>query len=241
MVRYIEMSVLFLIFIMVGFAGFDFFLSHTQYRTIEEQVYGSITIPLAAVDENEHGLILPMAVEVRQGTGKVLINIDNPSFIVDTQNSMRVAVHEAARIARADISKVDVLFSINGNVAQIVGGPSAGSAMAVATAAALMNKKLRSDVVISGTIEQGGDIGPVGGLVEKAKTAKSAGASLFLVPRGQAYQNEPIENCDTDVGTGYSYRRCSVSYKTTAIADLSGIEVREVSTLADALQLMIEE
>ena len=138
-----------------------------------------------------------------------------------------------------DTSKTDVLFSINGDSAQIVGGPSAGSAMAVATAAALMNKQIRKDIVVTGTIEQGGDIGQVGGLVEKAKVAKENGVRLFLVPHGQAYQNEPVESCDSSENG--SYRHCSVSYKTTALSDLAGIEVREVSTLADALQVMLEE
>ncbi|MBI1973641.1 hypothetical protein HYS54_02410 [Candidatus Micrarchaeota archaeon] len=241
MVNYAALAIIAVLSVAVGFASFDYFTTHTQYRTIEEQVYGKVAVQLAAVDEEDNGLMLPMTVEVKPGSGKVLINIDNPSFILDTQESMRVAVREAAKISRADQSSIDVLFSINGGQAQIVGGPSAGAAMAVAASAAMMNKRLREGVVVSGTIEEGGDIGPVGGLLPKAKAAKSVGTTLFIVPRGQAYQNEPVETCTSEVRPDFRSRYCTVTYKTTSLADVAGIEVKEASTLADALQLAIQE
>ena len=64
-------------------------------------------------------------------------------------------------------------------------GPSAGAALTIATIAALKHDSIRSDVVITGTINADGTIGQIGGVLEKAQAAKDIGAKLFLVPVGQ--------------------------------------------------------
>ena len=51
----------------------------------------------------------------------------------------------------------------------LIGGPSAGAAIAVATVAAIEGKNVSKDAVITGTIEEGGYIGEVGGVFEKPK------------------------------------------------------------------------
>ena len=44
----------------------------------------------------------------------------------------------------------------------------------------------RRAVAVTGTIEPDGSVGPIGGVAEKAVTAESAGAELFLVPEQEA-------------------------------------------------------
>ena len=51
----------------------------------------------------------------------------------------------------------------------LIGGPSAGAAIAVATVAAIEGKNVSKDAVITGTIEEGGYIGEVGAVFEKPK------------------------------------------------------------------------
>ncbi|MDQ4148416.1 MAG: PDZ domain-containing protein, partial [Actinomycetota bacterium] len=66
-----------------------------------------------------------------------------------------------------------------------IGGPSAGLAYALAIADMLDPRDLARGrtIAASGTIQLDGDVGPVGGLDQKAESAGDARADLFLVPR----------------------------------------------------------
>ena len=68
-----------------------------------------------------------------------------------------------------------------------VGGPSAGLAYAVAIADMLSPRDYADGRIIatSGTIDPDGDVGPVGGIEQKAVAAEDARAQLFLVPVGE--------------------------------------------------------
>lgn len=65
-----------------------------------------------------------------------------------------------------------------------IGGPSAGLAYALAIADLLDPEDLAGgrDVAASGTVRINGEVGPVGGLVQKAAAAEAAGAEILLVP-----------------------------------------------------------
>lgn len=82
--------------------------------------------------------------------------------------------------------EVDLPFDISFTQREI-GGPSAGSAYALAIIDLLDpgdDARGRS-VAATGTISLDGGIGPVGGVAEKARAAESAGAELFLVPASE--------------------------------------------------------
>jgi len=68
-----------------------------------------------------------------------------------------------------------------------IGGPSAGLAYALAIYDLIEAANVADgrDVATTGTIDLDGRVGPVGGLEEKAISAKSAGADLFLVPEDE--------------------------------------------------------
>jgi uncharacterized protein len=199
----------------------------------------SATTQLAAVDDAGNGLLMPLTVELKTGNGKVLVNIDNPSFIFDTQESMRLAVKEAGRISGYNTSTTDVIFSFGTN-ATIVGGPSAGAAMTIATIAALEGRSVRDDVAITGRIGDGGLVLPVGGIKEKALAAQQAGIRVFLIPKGEGLFSEPSQNC-TEKRTGNSYeKRCFITNTYVNVTDIvKGIDVREVATIEEALQYMV--
>ncbi len=65
-----------------------------------------------------------------------------------------------------------------------IGGPSAGLAYALAIADKLTtgDEARGRAVAATGTIDIDGEVGPVGGVKQKALAAEEAGASLFLVP-----------------------------------------------------------
>ena len=45
------------------------------------------------------------------------------------------------------------------------------------------NTKLNESITLTGTIDNEGNIGPIGGALEKAQAAKAGGKTLFLIPR----------------------------------------------------------
>jgi PDZ domain-containing protein len=71
---------------------------------------------------------------------------------------------------------------------QRVSGPSAGLAFALAIVDDLTPGDLTGgrEVAVTGSIGADGSVGPVGGIAQKAVTARDDGATLMLVPRGEA-------------------------------------------------------
>ena len=92
-------------------------------------------------------------------------------------------------------------------------GPSAGITMATAMLSAVTEKKVRSDLAMTGEITLRGRVLPIGGLKEKLLAAKSAGIKTVLVPKKNTVDVEelsaeitkgleiiPVENMDEVLG-----------------------------------------
>jgi uncharacterized protein len=159
-------------------------------------------------------------------------------FWIDTQYSIQIAKKVAENITKINVSSVDLIYAIETN-ASLIEGPSAGAALTVATIAALENKTINQSVMITGTINPDGSIGEVGAVAEKAKASKDVGATLFLVPKGQGTEinYKPVQKCEKIGPITY----CTVTYTTEKI-DISksiGIEVKEVSTIEEALKYFL--
>ncbi|MFH1443710.1 MAG: S16 family serine protease [Candidatus Micrarchaeota archaeon] len=145
-------------------------------------IYNS-KIPVLAVRSDDNAGILSFAnIEIRSGKGRVLINT-NPFVEPDTQYSAETAVTIAEKITGADMRERDVILTFEANTS-LVGGPSAGAAITIAAIAAIEKEKLPGNIAITGTIEEDGSIGQVGGVLEKAQAASQSGITLFLVPEG---------------------------------------------------------
>lgn len=192
----------------------------------------SMRVP--AVDQEGRGVSTILTVQVVPGSGRSLANIDNIFFFMDTQNSIRTAKHVAEDITGEDMGKLDVIYTIAAE-ASVIEGPSAGAALAIATIAAIEKEGLDTSVMITGTVNEQGVIGPVGGILEKAKAAKAIGAGLFLVPQNQGTSTtyETQRTCET-IG---SREICTVE-QVPVKADISaeaGIEIREVRTIEEAM------
>jgi len=203
------------------------------YTAVTEPVYSHVEINLVAVDQDGNGVSTPLIVESKLGNGKTLTNIEKLLFWTDTQQSIQIAKYVAENLTNINASRYDLIYSIESD-ATVIGGPSAGAALTIATIAALRNEKIRDDVVITGTINGDGTIGEIGGVLEKAKAAKDVGAELLLVPLGQGEQTflKPKESC-TRRG---SIIFCRTTYEavTVNIGQEAGISVLEVENIGDA-------
>jgi len=196
-----------------------------------------VAIKVPAVDNEGKGVVTLLKVEARPGEGRILVDVNQLLFWVDTQHSIRVAERVAENITKLNLSNVDLIYAIETNASLIEGG-SAGAAITVATIAALQNKTINPEVMMTGAINRDGTIGPVGEIVAKAKAAKDVGAKLFLVPVGQAVQTyyKPIERCEK---FGFA-TFCTTEYKPEKVdvGNDVGIEVKEVATVEEALNYL---
>jgi predicted S18 family serine protease len=145
------------------------------------------SIKLLALTESggKHGVIVDLNLELKQGKERVFLETF-PLTKIATQVSMRFAQQVACSEFDMYCSDSDFFFTISA-MPGIVGGPSAGAASAVLTAALMKGFPIRQDVAITGTINSGGIIGLVGGLDYKIKGAAEKNLSLVLIPKGSRH------------------------------------------------------
>jgi uncharacterized protein len=218
-------------------------ITNENKSTVSELVtkssfYNNVSVNLPAIDEEGKGSIVKLEIQAIPGQGRTLVSVDNILFWVDTQYSIRTAKAVAENITNLDLSNIDLVYSIETN-ASVIEGQSAGAALTVGTVAVLENKTLNKNVIITGTIDPNGKIGPVGGIIGKATAAKEVGATLFLVPATQGTQinYRPEQTCE-NVGP---VTFCKTEYKETRV-DISkdvGIDVKEVSNIQEALKYFL--
>lgn len=144
---------------------------------------GNITL-LALVENgtSKSGSVASLQLELRPGSERVFLETF-PMTKVTTQASLRFAQQIACKQLDIDCSNYDFLFTLHA-LPGIVGGPSAGGAAALLASALLLNKTLPPDVAMTGTINSGGIIGPVGGLQFKIDAAGKNGINTVLLPKG---------------------------------------------------------
>jgi len=195
-----------------------------------------VKIYIPAVDREGKGVVTTLKVGIKPGTGKVLVDINNILFWLDTQQSIQTAKRVAEGITKVDLSKFDLIYSLENIDASVVEGPSAGAAITIATIAVIENKDIDLKTMITGTINSDGTIGPVGGIIPKAQVAKEVGASIFLVPTGQGTQVNyvPEERCER---MNY-FTFCTTVYKKKIenVGKSVGIEVVEVKDIREAMK-----
>ncbi|MBI4438961.1 hypothetical protein HY640_03455 [Candidatus Woesearchaeota archaeon] len=184
--------------------------------------YSEGHIKLLAVADREdryEGLTADLFLQVRPGQGKVFIE-SFPLTKLDTQISTRFAKEIACNELALDCGNYDYFYTIRADTA-LVGGPSAGAAAAVLTAAVLVGLDIDGGVAITGTINSGGLIGPVGGLKEKIQAAKGQNIRKVLIPEETRFYRAP--NSSDDAIDLFEFGK------------KIGVEVVEVSDLKDAL------
>jgi len=184
------------------------------------------------------GAVLKITVDVRDGTGLVLVNTAIPTG-VDFQTSAKTAVTVAHNVTGTDLSKKDVIFSIstgNNQNLQAVDGGSAGGAMTVLLISDILGKSINNQVLMTGTIQADGTIGPIGAAAEKADAAGQFGAKIFLVPQGQGVMS--VQTCSQSNEGPVTYQTCTTQEKplSPAMESKYGMKVIEINTIQDALK-----
>ncbi len=131
--------------------------------------------------ENITGSTADLYLELKKGTGRVFLDT-YPLTRTDTQISTRFAKEIACKYFTLDCNTHDFIFTIRSN-SNIIGGPSAGAAMAALTTIAMLDLEHDPKVAITGTINSGAIVGPVGGVKEKIDAAARDSFQKVLISK----------------------------------------------------------
>lgn len=173
-------------------------------------------LAVSQAGEELFGSEADLFLEIEEGSGRVFIETF-PITKMDTQISTRFAKEIACSYLEMDCSRYDFFYTIKGE-SGIIGGPSAGGATAVLTIAELLKIKVNESISMTGTINSGGIIGPVGGVKQKIEAAKKAGLKKVLIPEGEIIDGDNSSN---------------ISLKDYAREN--GIIISEISTIEEAV------
>ena len=195
-------------------------------------IYRNVTVYAPAVASTESGyvgVISTITVTIQSnGDGRVFVDT-LPLTQVDMQGSARLAVKVASALVEndknsdIDPSSFDYFFVVRTN-SPVIGGPSAGAVMTVATVALLENWTLDDKTVMTGMINPDGSTGPIGGIPQKIDAANSVGATRFLIPKGQGTYTE-LQGWNIVTKSVYDYAW-----------DNYGITVFEVGEINEAIE-----
>ena len=230
----------------------DFFSVDNKFIETSPANEGDATVNVVAVTEDGTGIIGKANIELVSGRGRTLINT-NPFIEPDTQFSADTAISYAVNYTKKDIRNYDIIVSFKvtdlggkeiNSSGQIIGGPSAGAALTVATIAVLEGREVRQDIAITGTVESDGQVGKVGSVLEKAEAAGKAGIKTFLVPKGQTVITNYEKVSTLEKSGPFTIRK--VKYVPTTISlnnytmENWNMSVIEVSRVEDALKYAVE-
>jgi len=184
------------------------------------------SIFIYAVTTQGEGLVAELTLEIEPGEGKIWSAV-SPLVGTSTQNAERTAV-QVSREYFTEVDNYDFKFTIS-SIASVVEGPSAGAAMTLLTISMLTDRPIPDSVSITGTINEDGSIGSVGGVFEKTREASETGVKLFLIPRGEAIQTVRLPEGVRSVNL--------LEYAPATW----GLTVAEVSTIDDAISLAFSD
>ena len=198
------------------------------------------TIYIPGVDNNGRGVSAILETTVRDGSGFVLVNINDVTAGSTTQESARLAFRATKKYLNlsSEQNNFDVIYDIKTD-ASSVDGPSAGAAMAISLVSLLENKTLNEKVSITGFVDEEGFIGPVSGIEEKALAMKEKGAEIMLVSDQIALSQEYIrtKSCMSENERIY----CEVTYVAGGELDISGIKIIQVKDMEGAHEYFYKE
>ncbi|AAM04192.1 TPA: ATP-dependent protease [Methanosarcina acetivorans] len=162
-----------------GMEGFATLQAPAVFQNVELEKSG----PFVREVISEEGTLLNISTETRSGKGRVLVQT-TPLMGVVFQDAANTAVFVAQQETGVSLSGSDVIFSIASDQ-EIPGvdGSSAGALMTLLTISAINGTELNDSITLTGTIDDEGNVGEIGGVFEKATAAEAGGKTLFLLPR----------------------------------------------------------
>lgn len=207
------------------------------------------TLKLLAVQENGNGTLTgsgaDLFLELKEGSGRVFLDT-YPVPKMDTQISTRFAKEIACHQYKLPCNRYDFIYTIRAK-SNIIGGPSAGAAIAALTTIAVLDLDYHNgDTAITGTINSGGIIGPVGGTKEKIEAAAKLGLTKVLIAEGSAVplpalQNDSNKNNTEEELNLTKYAAENLSLQVIEVSDLDEVIFHLTGKNLNHKEVRIEE
>jgi len=202
---------------------------------LQRTVYGQDG-PFMTGQTEQTGSLLNVTVDIEPGRGRVLVNT-TPLMGTTFQDAANMAAFVAQQKTGRNLSSSDVIVSIVAeDQVPAVDGGSAGALMTLLMISAIEGTPPPADLIMTGTIDQGGNVGAIGGVVEKATAAKEAGKTVFLLPRENSQLVQYTEQTRNYYGHTIVQRVPQQVDAKEYIESEIGIHVEYVDTIDDVLQ-----
>ncbi|MEM3839335.1 MAG: S16 family serine protease [Candidatus Micrarchaeaceae archaeon] len=200
----------------------------------------------AVVFGQDTGILTTVSLNVTHGNGNVTIK--GPRIVnISTLESAQAAAAYASYFV--GVNEKDYNFTYTIYNASNVSGPSGGLAMTMLAVAALQGRQLPENFTATGTINQDGTVGEIGGVYDKAAAAASKGMHYILVPYVYpgSFENElyyisqqlfgikVIEVMNVSQALGYVYGKLylsPVSYNVTEYYHLASLQQANLTCTA---------
>ncbi|MEX0920084.1 MAG: S16 family serine protease [Candidatus Pacearchaeota archaeon] len=191
---------------------------------------------IPGINNAGQGIAAVLETTIREGSGFVLVNINDLTAGSSTQDSARAAAIAAKNYLNVtDKDSIDVIYNIKTN-AGAIDGPSAGAAMAVSLVSLIEKRELNDKVSITGFVDEEGFVGPASGIEEKADALRKEGIETLLVSNQIALPRDYIREESCSPSNGINKKDyCEVDYTSGKEINISGVEVIQVSNLEEAM------
>ncbi|MEJ6573768.1 MAG: hypothetical protein QNL78_01405 [Actinomycetes bacterium] len=140
-------------------------------------------------------VVLPSEVVYKEGETTKTANAQGAKEMLKSEETAAIAAANFLKNLQPD-KPLNWKISDIKFVMKRVGGPSAGLAFSLAIISRLSNPELISgrNIAVTGTINQSGRVGSIGGIDQKLIAAQNAGATIAVIPRANCRNITFTEN-----------------------------------------------